>query len=88
MPRYFFDVTAGAYMTDNIGTQLDDLEQARRHAVAIATGLLAPNPPVRWRGQEWLIEGRDDIGLLLFSLILIARDTPIVGSVQPVKQVA
>lgn len=79
MPLFFFDVTDGDFIPDLIGTELPNVAAARTHAVAYAAKLLQEreNAVRFWGGDEWLIEVKDDIGIILFTLVFMARDTPV-----------
>ena len=39
MPRYFFDLTNGDSVTDEVGEEFDLVEAARGHAMAVAREL-------------------------------------------------
>ena len=39
MPRYFFDLYDDLVVIDDVGQELDNLEQARREAIAAVTGI-------------------------------------------------
>jgi hypothetical protein len=41
MPRYFFDLTNGDSVIDEVGEEFDLVEEARGHAVAMARELCA-----------------------------------------------
>lgn len=53
MPRYYFHVEDGQSYTDLQGTELDDLQAARREAVRFAGSLLADQPEQFWGAGEW-----------------------------------
>ena len=80
MPKFFFDVTDGAFMPDVVGLELADIDAARAHAIALSVSLLTQYSPRFWKGEEWLIEARDDCGLALFTLCFRAIETPITRS--------
>ena len=80
MPLFFFDVTDGEFQPDLVGTELADTAAARVHAVNLCGRLLKSNQAKFWKGEEWLIEVKDDIGLALFTLVFMARDSPVTRS--------
>jgi uncharacterized protein DUF6894 len=45
MPRYFFDLTNGDSVPDEVGEEFDLVEAARGHAVGIARELSRNRPP-------------------------------------------
>lgn len=78
MAKYFFDITDGKVVIDISGLDLPDIAAVRAHAISLSSGLLSSNSPAFWRGEEWLIEAKDDIGVVLFTLAFRASDQPIV----------
>ena len=78
MAKYFFDITDGKIVVDISGLDLPDIAAVRAHAISLSSGLLSSNSPAFWRGEEWLIEAKDDIGVVLFTLAFRASDQPIV----------
>ena len=68
MPLFYFDVTDGDFIPDLIGTELPDMDAARTHAISLCGELLNAKTTKFWKGEEWLIEVRDDCGLGLFTL--------------------
>lgn len=88
MPQFHFDVTDGEFCPDLEGVELADLEAARSRAVALCGELLNSQQAKFWQGDEWLIEVRDDSGLVLFTLVFMCRDTPITRSHRPLKLVS
>ena len=77
MPRYFFDLTDGDFIPDFIGKELADIDAARTEAIRLSAALLDKNTVEFWMGEERMIEGKDDCGLVLFTLAFRASDTPI-----------
>jgi hypothetical protein len=76
LPRYHFIVHDGTNLDDPDGTELPDLLTARIEAVRLAGGLLSDSPAKFWSSSQWEIEVRDDHGVSLFRLDVIARDEP------------
>ncbi|HTI66222.1 MAG TPA: hypothetical protein VL460_01605 [Caulobacteraceae bacterium] len=87
MPQYFFDVTGGDFSPDLVGLDFPDMDAARVHAVGLCGALLNSNAAKFWQGEEWLIEAKDDCGLVLFTLVFMCRDTPITRGTRPLKAV-
>ncbi len=83
MSKFFFDVTDGDFIPDLIGLDLPDIDAARAHSVALCAELLNSDQAKFWQGEEWLIEAKDDCGLLLFTLVFMARDTPVTRTHRP-----
>jgi len=81
MSRYFFDVTDGKNIVDFMGLDLSDLDAVRAHAIGLSSALLNSHSPKFWRGEEWLIEAKDDIGVVIFTLAFRASETPVVRQV-------
>ncbi|RWP11009.1 hypothetical protein [Mesorhizobium sp.] len=59
MPRYFFNVSDGAYFPDKEGSELPDDAAARTEALAASGEMLKSvvrNSANFWNGEEWLME--------------------------------
>ena len=76
MPLFFFDVRDGEYFPDNVGTDLPDLDAARREAVTFSGELLRDRGAKFWDGAEWRVEVKDAHGLMLFTLLFTGIDAP------------
>jgi hypothetical protein len=76
MPRYFFDVHDGVHDIDALGTDLAGIDEARTEAAQMAGRLLADDAKKFWSGHEWTVSVRDESGLVLFSLIFLAVESP------------
>jgi hypothetical protein len=83
MPQFHFDVTDGTFTPDLTGLELPDIPAARAHAIERMTELLASHTEAFWLGQEWLIEVRDDCGLVLFTLAFRATESPVARRTRP-----
>jgi hypothetical protein len=74
MPRYFFHVRDGKTFTDETGTILSDVAEAKQHAVKFAGQLLSYEPQTFWEGTEWVLRVTDENDLTLFTLTFFATD--------------
>lgn len=74
MPRYFFHVLDGCDYRDLQGTELADLNVARREAVRFAGALLTDEPDNFWGTDTWRMRVTDDYGFTLFELTFSATD--------------
>ena len=79
MPRYFFHRSDGYVERDDEGVELSSLHAARVEAVTFAGASLAEEPEQVWNGQDFRVEVTDEQGLLLFTVITLAIDSPAVG---------
>lgn len=69
MPIYFFHVDDGSLNTDQDGTELPDIGEARAEAVALAGAMLRELDGEFWaHGGRWAMHVTDDDGRLIFSL--------------------
>ena len=73
MPPYFFDVTDGVRIPDATGVVLPNAEAARVRAIACAGDLLRDGAAKAWIGEAWLIEVKDDLNSVLFTLGFTAK---------------
>jgi hypothetical protein len=76
VPRYFFHVADGDDFVDLQGTELANLEAARREAVRLAGALLSDKPELFWASSEWVMRVTDAKNLTLFQLTLFASGAP------------
>jgi len=72
MPRYFFHVHDGDNFPDLRGTQLPDVEAARKEAVRFAGALLSDHPDKFWSSGEWHMRVTNQDDLTLFELTFLA----------------
>jgi hypothetical protein len=87
MPRYYFHVKDGHDSPDLEGTELPDLEAARRAAVTMSGELLRDGvQDSLWEGHPWEImvtDGPDREGREYFRLCFTAKEpTPYLDSSQ------
>ena len=79
MAIYFFHVRDGPPAPDDSEIELPNLEAARLHAAHLAGVLMADNAALFWRSADWTIEAMDEKGLILFSLLIPATESPALG---------
>ena len=68
MPRYFFDLTNGDSVTDEVGEEFDLVEAARGHAVTVVRELSRGGLPHALIGHS--ISVVDERGLVIFKVPL------------------
>jgi hypothetical protein len=76
MPRYFFNRSDGYFERDLDGTELKDVHAARIEAVTFAGASLKEDPSKVWAGQDFRVEVTDANGLILFTVIVLAINSP------------
>ena len=74
--RYFFHVRDEQTFPDLQGTELANLDVAKREAVRFAGALLAEKPETFWQASEWTMRVTDDRDLTLFQLTFFASGSP------------
>jgi uncharacterized protein DUF6894 len=79
MTRYFFHVIDGVSISDEEGTELATLADARREAVRLSGEILSERPDQFWAGEQWRMDVADDEGLTLFALHFSAVEAPAGG---------
>ena len=77
MARYFFDLRDGEYIPDTTGTELASLAAARDEAAIRLGGLLRDDPAKFWSGDEWHIDVKNEWGLILFSICIVAQEAAV-----------
>ena len=68
MPRYFFNLTNGDCVADDIGEEFDGVEAARGHAMAVARELARGRLPRVLVGRH--ISVVDERGVVVFKVPL------------------
>jgi hypothetical protein len=68
MPRYFFNLTNGDSVADEVGEDFDRVEAARGHAMAVARELSRTQLPDTLIGRS--ISVVDERGVLVFKVPL------------------
>lgn len=76
MPRYFFTTADGTRDPDVDGTELPSLSAARIEAIKFAGEVLSDHPDMIWDGEDFRVEVSDEAGLLLFTVVAMAMDSP------------
>ena len=80
MPRYFFHTADGVRERDTVGTELKDARAARVEAIRYAGAIINDTPDVLWDGRDFRVEVTDERQALLFTIITLAVDAPIMRS--------
>jgi hypothetical protein len=68
MPRYFFNVTNGDSVADEVGEEFDGVEAARGHAMTVAQELSRGRRPRALIGRH--ISVVDERGVVVFKVAL------------------
>jgi hypothetical protein len=80
MPRFYFDISAGADIEDIIdedGQELEGLTAARILAVRLSGEILLNYPDRFWSVGAWNCTVRDENKLILFVLHFYAVEAPV-----------
>ena len=80
MPRFFFHTEDGIKTPDEDGTELPDVEAAKRAATQLLADSLRNNSQLFWETENYRIVVADDDGLTLFTLELAAIIAPALAS--------
>ena len=86
MPRFYFDISAGAGLSevrDDEGEELEGLNAARIMAVRLSGEILRDYPDRFWSTGEWNCTVRDESGLTLFVLHFYAANAPVLTASKP-----
>lgn len=70
MDRYFFHITDGPTIVDDVGTELPDLNAVRVEALDVSGDLLRGfgNGPAFWSGADWRLDVTDEAGQPVLTL--------------------
>ena len=74
MYRFHFNIHDGSSTPDEDGTELPDIDAARRQAAQLMGQMLCDDPDMFWNGEEWHLDVTDERGLVLFSLLFATVD--------------
>ncbi len=77
---YFFNLAGAVYDPDVEGVELASLGEARVRAAKYASDVLLERPDVVWTGEELRIEVTDARQLVLFTLIIMGVDAPVLSA--------
>ena len=76
MPRYHFNLHDGNDQPDADGLELPGIVEARRCAVRLLGDVLREADDSFWQAEEWRLEVTNADGLVLFTLNVLATDSP------------
>jgi len=76
MPRYRFHLADGVRETDPDPMDFPDAESAKLEAARFAGELLQSQPGALWEKGQWRVEVTDEDRTLMWSVMVIAVDTP------------
>ncbi|HEX8420593.1 MAG TPA: hypothetical protein VF638_11345 [Sphingomonas sp.] len=80
MPRYFFHSADHQRDRDTTGVELADHAAARIEAVRFAGCVLTDEPRVLEEGDQFRIEVTDEAQHLLFTVVTLTINAPVVGA--------
>lgn len=69
MAQYFFHVFNGKAIIDDVGFELDNLEQVRKEAIR-ASGQMISNGEHVWKGAAWQMIVTSSDGTIVFGVNL------------------
>lgn len=76
MPRFHFAIDDDGFEPDPEGTELHDLDEARKQAVVLAGSFLSDHPEAIWDAGELRVEVTDERGLRLFDILVVPLEAP------------
>jgi len=76
IPRFRFHLADGLRETDPELAHFPDAESAKMEAARFAGELLQSQPSALWAKGQWRVEVTDENNVLMWSVTVIAVDTP------------
>jgi len=76
VPRYHFNLHDHRYVPDPEGSDLPNLEHAKRQAIKLAAAILLNCPDEFLSSKEWRVEVTDPSGVLHFTVGLAVSHAP------------
>ena len=67
MARYFFHILNGQAILDDVGLELQDMDQVRTEAIR-ASGQMLSNGEHAWKGNAWQMVVTDSNGTIVFGV--------------------
>jgi hypothetical protein len=80
MAGYYFTAEDGQCFPDDEGTDLPNLEAAKREAVGFMVDSLRGRPEMLWDGLTWRVTVTDERHMVLFIIDVSALLSPATGS--------
>ena len=68
MSRYHFNLHDHRFVPDPEGSELPNLEMAKRQAIKLAASILSVRPEEFLESSEWRVEVTNSAGVLLFTV--------------------
>jgi hypothetical protein len=76
MSKYHFHLCSSHDSYDHEGTELDDLEAAKCHAVKLIADVLCDRPGEYWKAEVYRVTATDENRLILFTVEMMSVDAP------------
>jgi uncharacterized protein DUF6894 len=76
MARYYFHIDDGSNISDDVGTELRTLAEAKCAAVQYAGQLICDAAGEFWDAAQWSMTVADATGLTLFTLEFAGTESP------------
>jgi hypothetical protein len=72
MPHFFFHTRDGEPLTDEVGSECRNLDDAQRAAVALASSMVRDNPDLVLEHQQFTVDVVDASGSVVFQVAITA----------------
>lgn len=83
MSRFYFNVEDGTSLTDDVGSELDNIDAAKTLAMQYAGQLIGDGGAALYDRGDWEMRVADDGGRTLFTLIFAGFDSASAMTIQP-----
>jgi hypothetical protein len=77
VPKFFFQLENTDHVHDVEGTELEDVEAAKCHAVSLIAESLCAHPKGFWDAETYQITVTDEWGLTLFMICMMSVVAPV-----------
>ena len=75
MPLFYFDLSDGTHISDEDGTELEGVVEARVEGIRLAGACLQESPSLLWSADGFRVMVLDDKRTLLTTVTISAADT-------------
>lgn len=80
MPLYFFHLTTSHDTPDDRGSEHDNIDAAKCHAVKMIADVLCETPHKYWETEVYRVTVSNETRLVLFTVEMVSMDAPSIKS--------
>ncbi|GAA3254414.1 DUF6894 family protein [Sphingomonas yabuuchiae] len=74
--RFYFSVSGEARAPDQLSFDFESMDRAKVEAACFLADLIRSEPMDIWQTDELSVEATDEVGLVMFTITVLASDAP------------